>query len=100
VKAFTLDTVVFNHNAGAANNFAGITLPVNLAQSSPCAEDLGIANLDQIDFVFPAKSSDQFDVLGIRTGLDKDTQMGLTLVQCLGALTETASETVMDEGIL
>jgi hypothetical protein len=36
----------------------------------------------------------------VSAGLDENTQMGLALVQVLGALTETASETVMNEDVL
>lgn len=43
---------------------------------------------------------DELDVLGLSARLDEDAQVRLALVKRLRALAETASETVVDEGVL
>ena len=47
-----------------------------------------------------AEGLNELDVLGFRARLDEDAKVGLTLVERLRALAETASETVVDEGVL
>ena len=47
-----------------------------------------------------AESLDELEVLGLVAGLDEDAKVGLTPVKGLGTLTETASKTVVDEGLL
>jgi hypothetical protein len=63
-------------------------------------QDLAISDLDQVDFVLCAEGFDEFDVLSLRASLHKHTQVGLALVQGLGALAETTSETVADKSVL
>ena len=46
------------------------------------------------------ESLDELDVLGFCARFDEHAKVGLTLVEGLSALTETASKTVMDEGVL
>jgi len=100
IETLTLYTIVLDNNARAAHDLARIAFLVNLAKTSPCAQDLAVSNLDQVDFVFCAECFDEFDILSLCAGLHKHTQMGLALVQCLGALAETTSETVTNKGIL
>lgn len=99
METLRLDTVVLDDNTAATNDLTGVALTVNLAETSPGTENLGISDLDQVNLVFGAKGLNELDVLGLSAGLDEDAKVGLTLVEGLGALTETASKTVMDEGI-
>ena len=100
MQALGLDTVVLDDDARAADDLAGVALAVDLAETSPGAEDLGVTDLDQVDLVLGAEGLNELDVLGLSAGLDEDTEVGLALVEGLGALAETASETVVDEGVL
>jgi len=100
VETLRLDTILLDNNAAASNDLSGVTLTIDLAETSPGTEDLGVSDLDEVDFVLSAERLDELDVFGLCAGLDEDAQMGLALVQGLGALTETASKTVMDEGVL
>ena len=100
VQALRLDTVVLDHDARAADDLAGVALTVDLAETSPGAQDLRVTDLDQVDLVLRTESFDQLDVLGLRARLNENAQMRLTLVERLRALAETASKTVMDEGVL
>ena len=100
VKTLGLNTVVLDDNARAADDLARVALTVDLAETSPGAKDLRVTDLDQVDLVLRTESFDQLDVLGLRARLNENAQMRLTLVERLRALAETASKTVMDEGVL
>jgi len=97
VQALTLNTIILDHNTSTANDFAGVTLTVNLAKSSPGTENLCVLDLDKRDFVFGAKSLDEFEVLGFGTRFDQDTKVGLTFVEGFGAFTESTGEAVVNE---
>lgn len=47
-----------------------------------------------------AKSLDKLDVLLLGAGLDEDTEVSLTSVEGLGALSETSGKSIVDEGLL
>jgi len=100
METLRLDAVFLHNNAAASNDFSGVTLTIDLAETSPGAEYFGVSDLDEADFVLSAERLDKLDVFGLRAGFDEDAEMGLALVQSLGALTKTASETIMDEGVL
>ena len=100
MEALRLDTVVLDDNARAPNDLAGVALTVDLAETSPGTEDLGVADLDEVDLVLSAEGLNELDVLGLRAGLDENAKVGLTLVEGLGTLAETASETVVNECVL
>ena len=93
-------TPVLDDDARAVDDLAGVALTVDLAETSPGAKDLRVTDLDQVDLVLRTESFDQLDVLGLRARLNENAQMRLTLVERLRALAETASKTVMDEGVL
>ena len=97
VETLALSTIVLDDDARAADDFTRVTLLVDLAKTSPLTENLRITDLDQVDLVFGTEGLNQLDVLGLSTGLDEDTQVGLALIESLGGLTETSSETVMNE---
>lgn len=99
METFTLDTVIFHDNARAPDDLSGVALLVDLAQSSPSTEDLGVTDLDQIDLVFGAQGLNQLDVLGLGTGLYENAEMGLTFVKGLGTFTQATSQSVVDKGI-
>ena len=100
MKTLGFDTVVLDNDARATDDLAGVTLTVDLTQTSPGTKDLRVTDLDQVDLVLRTESFDQLDVLGLRARLNENAQMRLTLVERLRALAETASKTVMDEGVL
>jgi hypothetical protein len=100
VEALALGSVLLDDNAAASNNLSGVALTVDLAETSPGAQDLCISNFDQVDLMLRAKSLDKFDVFRFGASLDENAQVGLTLVQGLGALAETASKAVVDESVL
>jgi len=100
VESLRLDTVLLNDDTAASDHLSGVALTINLAETGPGSEDLGISDFDEVDFVLSAESLNELDVLGLRAGLDKDAKMGLALVEGLGALAETTSKTVVDEGVL
>jgi hypothetical protein len=100
MQTFALGTIVLNNDAGATDDLARVALSVDLAQTSPSAKDLGVTNLDEVDFVLSAESLNESEVLGLSTGLYEDAQVSLAFVESLGGFTETAGESVMDEGVL
>lgn len=100
VKTLALGTIVLDDDTRAANNLTGVTLLVDLAETSPLTKNLRVTNLNQVDLVFGTESLNQLDVLGLVTGLDEDTQMSLALVESLGGFTETTGETIVNESSL
>jgi hypothetical protein len=71
VEALRLDTVLLDDDAAAPNDLSGVALTVDLAETGPGAEDLGVSDLDEVDFVLSAERLDEFDVLGFGAGLDE-----------------------------
>ena len=100
MKSLRLDTVVLDDDARAANDLAGVTLLVDLAETSPGTEDLGVTDLDEVNLVLSTEGLDELNVLGLSAGLDEDAKVSLTLVESLGTLAETTSETVVNECVL
>lgn len=100
VETLRVAAKVLDDNARAADDLAGVSLTVDLAETSPGAEDLCVTDLDEVDLVLRAEGLNELDVLSLRAGLDENAKVGLTLVEGLGALTETASEAVVNEGVL
>ena len=100
VQALAVSTVVLDDDTRAANDLAGVTLLVDLAETSPGTEDLGVTDLDEVNLVLSTEGLDELDVLGLSAGLDEDAKVSLTLVESLGTLAETTSETVVNECVL
>ena len=100
VKTLGLNTVVLDDNARAADDLARVTLAVDLAQASPGAENLCVTDLDEVNLVLSTEGLNELDVLGLSAGLDEDAKVSLTLVESLGTLAETTSETVVNECVL
>ena len=97
MQALGLNTVVLDDDARAADDLARVALAVDLAETGPGAEDLGVTDLDERDLVRGAEGLDELDVLGLSARLDEHAQVRLALVQRLRALTQPARETVVDE---
>ena len=100
METLRLDAVVFDDDARAADDLAGVALTVDLAETSPGSKHLRVSDLDQVDLVLRAEGLNELDVLSLRAGLDEDAQVRLALVQGLGALAEATSQTVVNEGVL
>ena len=100
MEALRVGTVVLDNDAGAADDLARVALLVDLAETSPLSEDLGVTDLDEVDLVLSAQGLDELDVLGFRACLDEDAKMSLALVKCLGCLAQTAGKTVMYKRVL
>lgn len=100
MQTLALDTVVLDDYARATDDLAGVALTVNLAETSPSTEDLGVTDLDQVDLVLGAESLNELYVLSLRAGLDEDAKVSLTLVEGLGALAQATGKTVVDKGVL
>jgi hypothetical protein len=64
VQALGFLTVVLDNDTGAANDLSGVTLSVDLGQTGPGTQDLGVGDLDEVDVVFSAQGFDQLDVFG------------------------------------
>jgi hypothetical protein len=60
VETLALRTVVLDDDARASNDFAGVTLLINLAKTSPGTEDLGV--LDLQNSLDPAFISRRLDI--------------------------------------
>jgi hypothetical protein len=80
VHGLGLLTEVLDDNAGAADDLAGVTLAIDLAETGPLAELLGVRDLDQVDVVLSAESLNELDVLLLSAGLDEDGHMGLASI--------------------
>ena len=100
MQALALNTVILDNNARAANDLARVALAVDLAEASPRAENLGVSNLDEVDFVLGTESLNKLKVLSLCAAFDEDAKMGLALVKGLGALTKSTSKTVVNESVL
>ena len=100
MQTLRLNTVLLDDDARAPDNLAGVALAVDLAETRPSAENLGVTDLDEVDLVLSTEGLNELDVLGLSARLDEDAQVRLTLVKRLGALAQTTSETVVDEGVL
>jgi hypothetical protein len=100
LEARRLNTVVLDNDARASDDLSGVTLSVDLGESSPGTEDLGVGDLDEVDLVLGAEGLDELDVLGLGAGLDENAEVGDTLVEGLGALSETSGKSIVDEGVL
>jgi hypothetical protein len=100
MESFAVLPEIFDHDTAAANDLSRIALAIDLAKPGPSTEDFGVTDFNQIDLVLGAKGLDELEVFSLRTRLNEDTQMCLTLVQRFSAFTEPTGEAVMNERIL
>jgi hypothetical protein len=97
VETLAIGTIVLNDHARAADDFTRVTLLVDLAKTSPLTENLRVTDFDQVDLVFSTEGLNQLDVLGLGTGLHKDTQVSLALIESLSGFAETTGQTIVNE---
>ena len=75
---FRVNTPVLHNNTRAANNLPGLSLLVNLAESSPFTQFLVVVHFHQGDVVLIAERLDQLFVQGFTAVVRQDTQQSLT----------------------
>lgn len=63
LEAGSLGTVVGDDDARAADDLAGLAVAVDLRETSPLAEDLGVRDLDELDVVLGAEGLNELRVL-------------------------------------
>lgn len=68
----------------------------HLAQAGPFAEELSVADLDEVDLVLGAEGLDELDVFGLGAGLVEDAEVSLALVERLGRLPQSSRQPVVD----
>lgn len=100
MHALTLNTIVLHDDARAANYLARVALTVDLAETSPSAQNLTIPDFDKVNLVLSAKSLNEFNVLRFRAGLNKNAKVGLAFVESLGTLTKATRKTVVNKCVL
>ena len=95
-------TPLGDNYATTADNLAGITITVKLAETNPFTELLGIGNLDKRNLLLRllAKSLDKLDVRLFGDRVTENTEKGVAGRQGLGSLTKTTSKTVVNKGTL
>lgn len=86
----------------AGNNLTGVTITVELGETNPLTELLGVRDLDQGDLLLGllAESLNELDVRLLVNGLGENAEEGLSGRESLGSLTETTGKTVVDESTL
>ena len=57
-------TVVLDDDTRAADDLSGVTLTVDLGQTGPLTEGLGVGDLDEVDRVLGTESLNELEVLG------------------------------------
>jgi hypothetical protein len=72
--------VLLNYNARTTHNLASIAIAVNLAKARPFAQHLRISDLDEGYGVRSAEGFNELDILCLRAGLNKHTEVGRTPV--------------------
>jgi len=95
-----LFSVVLDDDARAAYHAAGLGLLVELAKTDPLSELLGLRHLDQVNVVLSAEGLHKLAISGLIDVLGKDAKVGGALVKGLGALGQSAGQSVVDEGLL
>lgn len=69
-------------------------------ETGPLAELLAIGNLDERDLVLGAESDNELLVCLLLASLVEHAHVCLATIEGLGSLTETAGETIVDQGKL
>jgi hypothetical protein len=95
VHTLAIYSIVLYDDATASYDLAGVTVLVNFAETGPSAEELCVSDLDEIDLMVRAECLNELDILCLGVGLDEDTNVGLSLIQGLCALSETSSQAVV-----
>jgi len=100
VKGLGLLTVVGDADARAGNDLAGVTLGIDLAETSPLTE-LGVVwDLHDVDAVLSAESLDELLVGWLGAVVSEHTEVNATLVEHASALADATGKTLMAESLL
>ena len=94
VHGLRLLSEVSNGNTRTANNLTGVTLTIDLTETGPFTELLGIRDLDQVDVVFGTESFNELDVFRLGTRLTENSQMSLTSKNC-GIVSKKKAKSVL-----
>lgn len=100
VKTLRLNTKVADNDARGTDDLTCVTLSVDLAETSPGTQNLGVGDLDEVDLVLCAESFDELNVLSLSAGFDEHTEVGSSTVESLSTLSQTTGETIVVEGVL
>lgn len=95
-----VSTPVADHGARATDDLTSVAFGVKLAQTNPLAKLLGVLNLEQVDLALLAECLNQTKEGGLIAVGGQNAQVGLTTVERLGALAQTTSNTINDNGLL
>jgi hypothetical protein len=90
-------TVVSDDDARSTNNLTSIAGLIALAQTSPFAQLHRIVDLQKLDVVGLAQSFDELDVFTLLAILSQEAKVSFLSVEGFNALTETTSETIVDQ---
>merc|ERR1719158_225765 len=94
-----LAPVVDNH-AGGLDNLGGVALGVDLAETGPLSELHLVVHLHDGDTVLSAERLHELLVSGLGAVVREDAKLSPTLVEVLGAFTDTTHQTVVADGAL
>ncbi|KAF7581353.1 hypothetical protein FOB63_003990 [Clavispora lusitaniae] len=99
VSLLRVSTPVLDNNTRAANNLSGVTFSVQLAQTGPLTQQLGVGNLDQWDLFITlvTQSLNQLDNGSLGNRVTQDTQLSLLSGQSLGSFSQTSGQTIVDQ---
>lgn len=100
MQSFAFDAIILHHDARTAYNLARVPLLVDLAEPSPCAENLGIADFDEVDLVLRTQRLDELDIFGFGTGLNEHAKMRLAFIERFGSFAKAAREAIVNECVL
>lgn len=95
-----LSEVTDNNNRGTRGLGLRVALLVELAEACPDTELLAVLNGQKVDIVLVAKSLNETLVCGLIAAVREDAQVGILAVEGLDGLAQTASQTVVLEGLL
>lgn len=95
-------TPVGDDDTRSTDDLSGVTLSVELAETSPLTELLGIGDLDKGDLLLGlvAKSLNELEVRLVGDRVTQDTELGLSSRKGLRALSQTSDETVVNDSLL
>ena len=73
MESLALNTILLNHDAAAPYDLSRVSLTIDLAKPSPSAKDFRITNFNEVYLVLSTERLNEFNILSLRAGLDKDT---------------------------
>jgi hypothetical protein len=73
VHGFGFFSKVSNGDTRTTNDLTGVTFTIDLTETGPFTELLGIRDLDQVDVVFSTEGFNQLEVLRLGTRFTEDS---------------------------